>query len=72
MTVVDRDGQFRIIYYSRLVKPNPESESFFFAISTINMKAFITSLQQQKNNLRTSLLHCSTFMLSTCLSVCAS
>ena len=52
---VARDGQFRIIYYSRIVKPNPESESFL-AISTINMKAFITSLQQQKHNQRTSLL----------------
>ena len=50
-----REGQFRIIYYSRIVKPNPESESFL-ASSTINKKAFITSLQQQKHNQRTSLL----------------
>ena len=27
--LLHRDGQFRIIYYSRIVKPNPESESFF-------------------------------------------
>ena len=26
---VDREGQFRIIYYSRIAKPNPESEYFF-------------------------------------------
>ena len=56
-----RDGQFRIIYYSRIVKPNPESESFL-AISTINMKAFITSLQQQKYNQRTSSLQCNQIM----------
>ena len=56
-----RDGQFRIIYYSRIVKPNPESESFL-ATSTINMKAFITSLQQQKHNQKTSLLQCNQIM----------
>ena len=56
-----RDGQFRIIYYSRIVKPNPESESFL-AISTINMKAFITSLQQQKHNQETSFLKCNQIM----------
>ena len=67
-----RDGQLRIIYYSRIVKPNPESELLFFAMSTINMKAFITSLQQPKHNQRTSLLQCNTFKLSTCLPVCAS
>ena len=56
-SVIVRDGQFRIIYYSRIVKPNPESESeSFFAISTINMTAFITSLQQQKHNQITKLL----------------
>ena len=66
-----RNGQFRIIYYSRIVKPNPESESeSFFAISTINMKASITSLQQQKHN-QMSLLQCNTFKLSTSLPVCA-
>ena len=64
-----RDGQLRIIYYSRIVTPNPNP---FFAISTIYMKPFITSLQQQKNNQRTSLLQCNTFRLSTCLRVCAS
>ena len=67
-----RDGQFRITYYSRIVKPNPASKSFFFSISTINMKAFITSLQQQKLNQRTSLLQCNTFKVSTCLPACAS
>ena len=36
------------------------------------MKAFITSLQQQKHNHRTSLLQCNTFKLSTCLPVWAS
>ena len=59
-----RDGQFRTIYYSRIVKPNPESKSFF-CNSTINLKAFITSLQQQKLNQRTSLLQCNTFKIST-------
>ena len=58
---VSRDGQFRIIYYSRIVKPNPESESFL-AISTINMKPFIASLQRQKHNHRTSLLQCNQIM----------
>ena len=57
LSLVSRDGQFRIIYYSRIVKPNPESESFL-VISTINMKAFIRSLQQQKHNQRTSVLQC--------------
>ena len=67
-----RDGQFRIIYYSRIVKPNPESESeSFFAISTINMKAFITSLQERNYNQITRLLQCNTFKLSTSLPVCA-
>ena len=56
-----RDGQFRIIYYSRIVKPNPESESFL-VISTINTKAFITSLQQPKHNQRTCLLQCNQIM----------
>ena len=56
-----RDGQSRIIYYSRIVTPNPESESFL-AISTINKKAVITSLQQQKHNQRTSLLQCNQSM----------
>ena len=55
------DGQFRIIYYSIIVKPNPESKSFL-AISTVNMKAFITSLQQQKHNEKTSLLQCNQIM----------
>ena len=64
-----RDGQFRIIYYSRIVKPNPEYQILFFAISTINMKAFTTSLQQQKHNQTTSLLQCNIFKLSTCLPV---
>ena len=64
-----RDGKFRIIYYSRIVKPNPESKSFF-AIKTINMKAFITSLLQQKHNQGTSLLQCNTFKLSTSLPAC--
>ena len=46
-----------------MVKPNPESESeSFLVISTINMKAFITSLQQQKHNQRTSLLQCNQIM----------
>ena len=61
LAVITRDGQFRIIYYSRIVKPNPESKSFL-AISTINMNAFITSLQQQKHNQRTSLLQCNQIM----------
>ena len=30
LSMMTRDGQFRIIYYSRIVKPNPESESLFF------------------------------------------
>ena len=68
--LASRDGQFRIIYNSRIAKPNPESESFF-AISTINMKAFITSLQQQKHNQMTSLLQCNTLKLSTSLPMCA-
>ena len=55
--------------HCRIVKPNPESKSFFFAISTINIKAFTTSLQQQVHNQRTSLLQCHTFKLSTCLQV---
>ena len=46
---------YTILEYSRIVKSNPEFESFL-ASSTINMKAFITSLQQQKHNQRTSLL----------------
>ena len=63
LAVITRDGQFRIIYYSRIVKPNPESESeSFLAISTINMNAFITSLQQQKHNQGTSLLQCNQIM----------
>ena len=66
----DRDGQFRIIYYSRIVEPNPDPNPFF-AICTINVKAFITSIQQ-KHNLRTSLLQCNTFKLSTRLPVRAS
>ena len=65
---IDRDGQFRIIYYSRIVKPNTKSESFF-AISTINIKAVIASLQQQKHNQIMSLLQCDTFKLSTSLPV---
>ena len=61
IVVATRDGQYRIIYSSRIVKPNPESESFL-AISTINMKAFITSLQQQKHNQKTSSLQCNQIM----------
>ena len=64
--IVTRDGEFRIIYYSRIVKPNPESESFL-AISTINMKAFITSLQQ-KHKQKTSLLQCNQIM-SACVCI---
>ena len=56
-----RDGQFRIIYYSRIDKPNPESKSFL-VISTINIKTFTASLQQQKHNQRTSLLQCNQIM----------
>ena len=67
-----RDGQFRIIYYSKIVNriqnPNPNS---FFAINTINMKASITSLQQMHNK-KKSLLQRNAFTLSTCLLVCAS
>ena len=37
---MSRDGQFRIIYYSR-IEPNPEYRILFSAISTINIKAFI-------------------------------
>ena len=58
MCVRNRDGQFRITYYSRIVKPNPESESFL----AISMKAFIRSLQQQKHNQRTSLLQSNQIM----------
>ena len=47
--------QFRIIYYF-IVKPNPEYQILFSVISIINMKAFTTSLQQQKHNQSTSLL----------------
>ena len=65
VAAVPRDGQFRRIYYSRIVIPNPKSKSFFFAITTIDMKPFITSLQQQKHNERTSLLQCNAFKLST-------
>ena len=61
--------EYATLEYSRIVKPNPES---FFAISTINIKAFITSLQQQKRNQRTNLLQCNTFKLSTSLPVCTS
>ena len=68
--ITHRDGQFKTIYNFRIVKSNPESESFF-AISTINMKAFTTSLQQQKHNQITRLLQCNTFKLSTSLPVCA-
>ena len=38
------------MYYPRIVKPNPESESeSFLAISTINMKAFTTTKAQSDN-----------------------
>ena len=61
--------QYTILEYSRIVKPNPESESeSFLAISTINMDAFITSLQQQKHNQRTSLLQCNQIM-SACVCI---
>ena len=54
---------YTIVEYSRIVKPNPESESESFStISTINIKAFITSLQEQKHNQRTSLLQCNQIM----------
>ena len=77
----DKDGQFRIIYYSRIVKPNPNP---FLAINTINIKAFITSLQQ-KHNQKTSLLQCNQIMsarvcimrkrmhsINVCVCVCVS